>query len=370
MTESQLRALLAEMADGEQPPSRVDAGLARRQGRARLRWRRALVAATSVLAAAAVAATAVSAGPILGGGHREAAAGPSAPRQFSPLAPYASFGWLPAGESLMQGGRERTFMYLTAGHPLHGASWELEVYAKGQCHFTGPAGGLRCHHSPSGSSLQLTGRAPAVRGRSAFWGGPNLVWQYAGGGWAWLDIPVASFSELQHDRVTQRQAIEIADHVQFGASLPLVFPAQLTGLTGRWQISDMHFWAGTGVLKTYMYTLTTPTSRFFPRTGDLGVWVNAPYIEIRPATRVSTCTPHDPASENTSEIIHGYRVVVKQMTVGGLPEQELCAARADGLRVSIAEFGSPLTIGVTSLFKDHLRLLGTDPANWTRRPIG
>jgi hypothetical protein len=37
------------------------------------------------------------------------------------------------------------------------------------------------------------------------------------------------------------------------------------------------------------------------------------------------------------------------------------------LAVYIAEYGAH-PIGVTSLFKDHLRLLGGDPAHWTRRP--
>ena len=42
MIESQVRALFAEIADGEPVPPRVDIPLARRRGRARLRWRRAL----------------------------------------------------------------------------------------------------------------------------------------------------------------------------------------------------------------------------------------------------------------------------------------------------------------------------------------
>jgi hypothetical protein len=33
---------------------------------------------------------------------------PAAPRQFNPLIPYVSFGWLPAGEWLIQGGVRRT----------------------------------------------------------------------------------------------------------------------------------------------------------------------------------------------------------------------------------------------------------------------
>ena len=104
MTEPQVRALFNQIADGEAAPSRVDTQLALRRGRARLRWRRACVASAPVLAAAAVAvvALAVAAGPG-GSGAGPAAAGPAAPRQFNPLIPYVSFGWLPAGQSLSQG---------------------------------------------------------------------------------------------------------------------------------------------------------------------------------------------------------------------------------------------------------------------------
>jgi hypothetical protein len=62
MIESQVRALFAEIADSEPARSQVDIQLARRQGRARLRWRRACVAGASVLATAAVAVLAVGAG--------------------------------------------------------------------------------------------------------------------------------------------------------------------------------------------------------------------------------------------------------------------------------------------------------------------
>ena len=34
------------------------------------------------------------------------------------------------------------------------------------------------------------------------------------------------------------------------------------------------------------------------------------------------------------------------------------------------EFGAHPPINIASLFRDHLRLLGANPANWTRRPIG
>jgi hypothetical protein len=346
------------------------------------RWRRPAWAAP-VAAAATVAliiglAVLVSNG--LSGTQRPAGPAhlPAAPRQFSPLVPYVSFGWLPAGQSLIQGGVLRTEVYLAAGRPPNDDNWELNVYARGQCHLTGSGKGLtgsgrglQCGPRPNGSAVQLSVRAPAVRGHSAFWAGPgpNLVWQYARGGWAWLSIPLPTLSALRHNPVTQRSAIKIAGHIRFGAATPpLVFPAQLTGLTSRWRISDVHYWADSGVLRADSYMLTTRASRFFPHVGDLGVWANAPHVEIGPAIRASTCTPHDPATKNTSEIINGYRVVVKRMTAGGLPEQELCAAHADGLQLSITEFGPHPTIGVASLFK-HLRPLGTNPANWTSNPI-
>ena len=102
MIESQIRALFTEIADGEPAPSQVDIQLARRRGRARLRWRRACVAGTSVLAAVAVVILAMGVGPVrLGSGPP--ASGPAAPRQFNPLVPYLSFGWLPAGNRLLAG---------------------------------------------------------------------------------------------------------------------------------------------------------------------------------------------------------------------------------------------------------------------------
>jgi hypothetical protein len=82
--ESQVRALFAEIAAAEPAGSRMDVQLARRRGRARLRWRRACVAGTSVLAVAAVAALAVGVGPVRPG-PGPVTAGPAAPRQFNPL---------------------------------------------------------------------------------------------------------------------------------------------------------------------------------------------------------------------------------------------------------------------------------------------
>lgn len=380
MTESQVRALFNRIADGEAAPSRVDTQLALRRGRARLRWHRACMAGAPVLAAVAVVAVAlaVAAGPGRPRTSRAAGAGPAAPREFSPLIENVSFGWLPAGQSVSGGGFLRTEVYLYAGSQ-HGLSgWWLNVFARGQCHLTGPLKSLKCSSPPGGDggmTAQFSAPAPAVDGHTAFWAGTRLVWQYARGGWAGLETPIsgrqhANFSTLRHDPRAQQEAVKIAGHLRFGAATPaLAFPARFTGLASQWRVSQVDFTADAGVLGVQSYVLTTRASRFLPHVGDLGVWVNAASVEIHPAPSGSTCTPRDPAYKNTSETINGYRVVVQSLITSGLPHRDVCAARADGLWAYIEEFGPHPTIGVASLFR-HLRLLGTNPANWTSNPIG
>jgi hypothetical protein len=365
MTESQVRALFKQIADDEAGPSRVDTPLALRRGRARLRWRRACVAGGSVLAAAAVAVLAVGVGPVRPG-PGPAAAGPAAPRQFNPLVPYVSFGWLPAGESLNQGGITPAQSYMDAGQV--GPDWTLGVYARGQCHLTGSASGLNCPLS----KLHIRQRAPDVAGHRAFWTGPgpNLVWQYARGGWARLGIPAPNLSAVLHGKQgLAGQALKIARNVRYGVPTRLVFLAQFSGLPRQWQVHNISYYVpDSGLLRADEYMLTTGSSRFHPRVGDLGVWTDAPYIMVHPAPRKGTCSPQDRGSKRT--IIDGYRVVLKRYHIGGLPVQELCGAHADGLWFDIQVFGAHPSIHVASLFKDHMRLLGTNPANWTTNPIG
>jgi hypothetical protein len=373
VTEPQVRALFNQIADDEAAPSRVDPQLALRRGRARLRWRRACVASAPVLAAAAVAvvALAVAAGPGRPGAG-PAATGPAAPRQFNPLIPFVSFGWLPAGQSLSQGVTSRKEVGMVSADASGSPRWGVSLNARGQCHLSNSGMDLKCAGvTPlEDATARFSEQAPAIDGHRAFWAGTNLVWSYARGGWAWLSIPVPDFSALRHDTLAQGQAIKIARHLRFGAATPpLVFPAKLSGLTGQWRISDLHYEAAAGVLQADSYTLITATSRFFPHVGDQGIWTNAPYVEIRPSPRRETCVPHDPSTQNTSELINGYRVVVKRSSAGGHPKQEVCAAHADGLSVGIIEFGRHPTTGVASLFR-QLQLLGTNPANWTMNPIG
>jgi hypothetical protein len=362
MSESQIRALFTEIADGEPPGSRVDTQLARRRGRARLRWRRARLGGTSVLAVAAVTTLAVTLSPARPGSAPPA--GRAAPRQFNPLVPYIAFGWLPAGQPVGSGGITPAETYLGVGLP----GWFLSAYARDQCHLTSPARGLTC----PGSTLQIHQQAPDVAGHRAFWTGPRpgIAWQYGHGGWAWLAIPAASLSALLHNKTLEGQALKIAAHVRYGVPTRLAFPAQFSGLPSPWRVQNISdYTPDRGRLSADEYMLATGNSRFHPHVGDLGVWTDAPYVTVDPSPRGGTCDPHDPHSKNTSETINGYRVVLKRLHIGGLPVQELCGAHADGLWFDIQIFGAHPSISVTTLFKDHTRLLGTNPADWTTNPI-
>lgn len=374
MTEPQIRALFAEEADGELAPSQVDQ-IARRRGRARLRWRRAGMAGTSALAAAAVAALVVGAVPARPGSHPAAAgpsaAGPAAPRQFNPLITNVSFGFLPAGESIEQGGVEPTVAFMTVGASSSDLGWEANVYAQGRCHLTSHASNLSCPGPAlTAVTVRLSGPAPAVGGHRAFWARSALIWQYARGGWALLNAPVPSNTTLRHDPHLRPLAIRVARHLRIGAATPhLVFPAQFSRLNSQWRVGEAHYFADAGALQAQEYTLLSGTSQFLPHVGDLGVWTNGAYVMGHKAPGNGTCTPHDPSTRNHSEIINGFRVVVKHGATGGVTEQELCSAHADGLWFDIEEFGSHPPIGVATLFRHHVQLLGPNSAKWTENPI-
>ena len=201
---------------------------------------------------------------------------------------------------------------------------------------------------------------------------PGIAWQYARGGWAQLTIPAPSLSALLHGKGDLAgKALKIASHVRHDVTTRLVFAAQFSGLPSQWRVHNITYYVPDGGrLNAQEYMLATASSRFHPHVGDLGVWTDAPYIMVHPAPGKGTCTPHDPASQNTSEVINGYHVVLKRMHIGGLPMQELCGAHADGLWFDIQVFGAHPSIDVATLFRDHMRLLGTNPADWTKNPIG
>ena len=69
--------------------------------------------------------------------------------------------------------------------------------------------------------------------------------------------------------------------------------------------------------------------------------------------------------------INGYRVIVSNFTArqGSPAAQELCAD-ADGLNIYLWTGRGTGVPAAAEIFAHYFRLLGTNPANWTTRPLG
>jgi hypothetical protein len=368
MDETRVRGLLELAAAAtEEPPSRVDVELARSRARRKLRWRRVSLAGASAAAVVAVVVAAVavpgSHGAAPGRGRApEAHAQIIAPRQFSLVSPYAAFGWLPPGEQLDGGTLSPTSVYLTAGP--HSA-WALTVYTAGVCNLTSTQllrqlgrdkhPQLVCSESGSGTVYPVTSVAAAqVDGQTAFWTAKHgyLVWQYAHHAWASLAPPMHALT---------RTVIKVASDISYGAAgSPVEYPAQLFNVPAGWTLGYVHFAADAGVLRASQYSLTGP-----------GVSVPAPFITTDPATASSSCYYY-PGGQSTRQTINGYRVTVNHLKAsnGNAPVQQVCAPNADGLFVFVSTYGRHASPNAISIFRRHMRLLGTNPAGWTSKPLG
>jgi hypothetical protein len=364
MDETRVRGLLQRAAAGQEPPSRVDVEFARSRGRRKLRWRRASLAVGSAAAVVAVAVAAVavpgSGGTAPGRGRVPEAHGPvAAPSGFDPLRPYATFGWLPAGESLVQGTTSTNDVDLIAGT---GPAWELKVYAAGFCGLTSgqvlrrlglhQQPQLDCSKSVNGAVYQVTSVAAArVDGHTAFWTANQtyLIWQYANHGWAALTSPIRNASSV---------ALKVARGVRYGAAgPPIKFQVQAVNIPREWTILLVHFWPYAGVLRGYQYIVV-----------GTGVDAGAAIFSAVPATGISSCYP---GKDSPRETINGYQVVVNHYPAsnGSPPALRVCAPDADGVSVIIST-GSHESPDAVSIFRRHLRILGTNPANWTTDPLG
>ncbi len=365
MDETRVRGLLQRAAATQEPPSRVDVELACSRGRRKLRWRRASLAGAAAAAVVAVAVAAVavpgSAGTGPGRGRVPEAHGPvAAPWRFDPLRPYAAFGWLPARESLVQGTTSTNDVDLTAGS---GPAWELEVYAAGFCDLTSgqvlrrlglhQQPQLDCSKSVNGAVYQVTNVAAArVDGHTAFWTANQtyLIWQYANHGWAALTSPIRNASSV---------ALRVARGVRYGAAGPSIkFQVQSVNMPREWTILLVRFWADAGVLRGYQYVLA-----------GTGASASGAIFSAGPATVISSCYP---GRQSPRETINGYQVVVNHYPAsnGNAPGMRVCAPDADGVAVIVSTSGSHESPDAVSIFRRHIRILGTNPADWTTEPLG
>jgi len=75
--------------------------------------------------------------------------------------------------------------------------------------------------------------------------------------------------------------------------------------------------------------------------------------------------------QSKRQTINGYQVIVRRIPSpnGAPPDLLVCAPDADGLSVTVST-GFHASPDAVSIFRRQLRILGTNPANWTTEPLG
>jgi hypothetical protein len=409
MDDNSVINLLASVTDPPEPAPRVSIAAAVRRGR---RHRR-LQVGTSALGVVALAAAVAVPGIIVSGnsGRSRASAFPSssarsvkrpampasAPVKFNVLVPYAAFGWLPAGYSEARYPLDQ-FGLLNSGPTevdrtaaaANGTTVGLEVYARTACG-TGAGAYLSCR--PRGTS----GKAPDVNGRPAWWilGGRGITWEYAPGGWADLHVisvlhgpgivptgkhPArrSSSSSAASKRAywqspaparTRDLVLKIADAVKYAQHTPLVFDVKLAHpLPAGWSLQEMGFHVVDG--------------RLLADSLDVGPAVDTSALSIS-ATKPLGNGCNYVSGQSSYLTKYGvkweYRVLDDHVAKS---VEMLCSMQPiDGLDVNIYLDMAPEEAGAAPLPGSYqlggafgvyakLRLLGLNPANWTRNPLG
>ncbi len=393
MFEQSVTRALQEMAEKEQPHSRVSIRQALRDGRARLRRRRLVRGVgTPAFAAAAVLAIALSStGLPAGSGHthpQPGTYGKLAGGAFNPSYLAIRLGWLPAGAVVTGGQITGGGEALTAAMP-DGAQWAVGVYAPKVCQASKTTQLFEClvfvnkPTVPLGVTLSITGDGPTVDGHRSLWlrggisrpAGPGRPGQYDGTILAWQYAPGA-WTVVQHVS-SQRSAatlVRIARAVEYGQRIPVRFASQFTSLPRGWRISGLLFARDYGVYLVSTYQIgkmrkIRPTTPVFA-----GAW-DQPLISISPATSASRCD-FNPRLSSSQVTIRGYRF--KSQRQGGLGVglkhdvvwSYVCGNHVDGLLASIAEFSAagPMGLSPTAVM-ERLKLLGIKPADWVTNPL-
>jgi hypothetical protein len=371
MFEHLVERAFQQMADQEQPQSRVSIQQALRNGRTRLRRRRLVRAVgTPVLAAAAVMAVALPVSMSAGSHdatHRRAAVvpasvvpvSPATSRSFSPLALYASFGWLPASAaSNLFGTMQAT------SEQLFERGWVLQTYAVGRCKRLGDQ--MECGWGKDKgndsclANAYIQARAPAIHGRPAYWaydlgtrnspGQRCLTWEYQPGGWAHLMGSAAV-------NPSKRLMVRVASAVRFGGHQPSIkFAAQLRKLPGRWQVVPItDFYLDYGALLATGTTITNGET-------TLGVGLNFS------SPSHNKCLD----AKSACRVINGYYVTLVSPSV--IPGFSIVAPDADKAYVTIGAAAGHgpqphKNVGLMYTVFSHMKMLGPNPADWTTEPI-
>jgi hypothetical protein len=383
----------AEQPATDQPAPGISIPAARRSARMRRYWHRTLVIATPVMAAAAVLAVVAGATLLTSGpAAPPRKAGPATPslaelRQgFEPTRLYASFGWLPRGTSFVGGetGRTEETVYVKGGMIS-----SLTVHEPGRCwlqHVSASLADTDLHctdNSPPGGNRRITGRAPAIGGHPAYWatqnGFPILIWPYVAGGWAELHYFSCSASQLPLNQgfrcAKAAEVVDVARHARVGYPTgSLVFPAALTNVPTNWQVDTTSFTVQHGYLAANGFQITAGPVPMSPDT--IRQPANVPLLTASPVSEENVtneyCHGYNsfPGDRHPhTEVINGYRVIEGPVRGPYPPLYQLCAPDADGMIVFVLQIGAHPPLSVTALFS-RLHLLGTDPADWTAKPLG
>ena len=258
MCEHDMRALLRDLADGQEPASAVDVAAARRTGKRRLWLRNGSivgVAAVVILAVvvpsvlfSATPATTASGPETVSPGAISAGAPASPAGSFNPLLQYATFGYLPQAYKIGTKANTPATAFVSTPSMLSlfavqrsGPNYfQLDVMSKFACaddlvslvpgwQQTVAKYTPRCATYADENILTAV-RAPSVNGRPAYWvndilaKNSALVWEYAPDAWATLDP-----SPYLHAAELKQEELKMAATVKFGWNAQINFPFKLVG---------------------------------------------------------------------------------------------------------------------------------------------
>jgi hypothetical protein len=372
MDENSLRSALGAIASDPEPPATIDIAAARRSGRRRHRAVR--IAASAAVALAVALAVAIPYGlPAAVPVKRGVLATPARPGHLSSaVVLFADFGWLPPGfkeaPALFSG--EVTPNALSRDAQGPNGMLNLLVRTRGQCGAPGTKKAASCYGpGPFTALAPLNGRPawgeqPRVSSaQSPIWA-QSLIWEYSPGAFARVVAYV-----VHKPQFSTAQLREVAGRVKFASQL-MTFPFQLNGVPASWRISDAQGWASPGnahiceASEASVY-LGPPSDR---SAVQVTLWQPAAAASQRPQ-----CGQRAPGSAKrvTSDGVDWYYYSVSG---AGQIHTQTIVSRVPS--AATAGFGISITVHVPSSYGDpfdvfhRMTLLGTNPANWTTRPLG
>jgi hypothetical protein len=323
---------------------------------------------------------------------------------FNPLVPYAGFGPLPSGFSEQSGPQLKggtyttlTTVVRTAVQPSTGHELVLTVSSAKACQgvtvhsgkLSTPPATADCAFSGHG----VTGKAPAVNGRPAYWVNfDTLAWEYAPGGWAmlsplagaaqpagekgWVTRSVASGGQgnvgqaiaanpgpavkkglvIPPSAATLTLLEKVASQARFGQKQPLVFPFQYSGELPRGSRATSATFSASG-------------RRLIGVSVSVGQGTSTSPLWISASVPGGSGCSFEPGDSVIRELDAPWVKHVEHYGSSGATES-LCSIRPSsltaGLSVAISTSTDSLSAGAVLA---RLRFLGTSPSGWTVRPF-